>query len=513
MPSLISAVGFVSSMSNRPSLLPSSSTSLTESLPILLATMKAGVPSVNVNEIHDSKEQVASPFGLVDENWGEHHHGKVGDPVGTRGDGGGHCSSSQSIDFWWVHPWERQDGEGEDGNEQEETNSGSLGGLLVLLDQTTKSNDEGDTLTCGTNQEERSSSESVDQEEGWNGEDCIDNGEDTAHDKGLSSGKVQSVLEQDSGVINRRVTAGELLEELGTGSQHHSSEVLVLSSTEQLFETELGVVKSIDRVGNHGGFGNDTVIVRINAVDSSQNESSLFHSSLVDEPSWRLWQTYHKQKQPQGKQDLQSNWQPPRNRTLCVGQTKVDPIGNESTNSNHRTFQVDQTTPVLWLGVLGLPHRNGGGVHTVTDTSDRSGNDEVAQLPVRLEWENGNERTDDDDHGTEYDDRTPSKTFTPNHSKQSTKETSNLVASSHDTLDDGSMSRVTTDGWELILELGSSDDTAHKTLVVAKQAETHHGRERNGPSELSATETECVVFVCEAVVANSQAGLFKMVCG
>ncbi|KAH3662675.1 hypothetical protein OGATHE_004250 [Ogataea polymorpha] len=400
----------------------------------------------NVNEVDDGKEQVASPFGLVDENWSEHHHGKVANPIGTRGDGGGHGSSSQCIDFWWVHP-------------------------------------------CSTNQEQWSSSESVNQKEGWNGKDSVDNGEDTTHDEGLSSGKIQGVLKQDSGVINRCVTASELLEELGTGSQHHSSEVLMLSPTEKLFESELGVIESVNSVCNHGRLGNDTV------------------------PSWRLWQTGHKQKQPQSKHDLQSNWQSPRNRTVCVRQTKVDPIGNQSTDSDDRTFKIDQTTSILWFRVLGLPHRNGGRVHTVTDTSDRSSNDEVAQLPVRLEWENRHDGTNDNDKGAEHDHVTSSQTLTPNHSKQSTKETSNLVTSSHNTLDDSSVSGGTTDGRELLLELWGSDDTTHKALVIAKQAETHHRGESDSPSELSATQTKCIVFISEAIIPNSQVGLFVVVCG
>ncbi|KAH3661398.1 hypothetical protein OGAPHI_006805 [Ogataea philodendri] len=451
----------------------------------------------HVNEINDGKEQVASPLGLVDEDWSEHDNGKVRQPVSTGGDRCGHSSGSQCIDFRWIHPWKWQDCEGKEGNEQEETDSGTLSVVSVLLNQTSESNDESNTLTSSTDQEKRSSTQSVDKEEGWDGEHGINDGEDTTHHQSLSSGKVQSVFEQDSSIVDGGVTSSKLLEELSTGTQHHSSEILVLSTAEKLSPSKLCVIESVHGIGNHSGLSNNTIVVRIDVVDASQNVSGFLHSTFRNEPSWRLWQTKDRQEQEQGKQNLQSNWQSPRNRAVSVGQTEIDPVSNQSTNRNDRTFQVNQTTSVLWLGLFRLPHRNSSSVHTVTNTGNRSSNDEVTQLPVWSEWEDRDESTNDDDSGTDNNKKTSSETVTNNHGKQGTEETSNFVTSCDNTLDHSSVSTGSTDWREVSLKLWGGDNTTHKTLVISKQTETHHRGQGDCPSELSTFETKSVVLISE----------------
>lgn len=120
-----------------------------------------------VGEVDACEEQVTTPAGVLDEDWREHDDGEVTQPVGTCGQSVCHGTDPHGGDFWWVDPWQRQDGHTEEDDEQEQTDGGTLGVGLGVVNQTCKGDGERDTLSKRTNHKQLSSTQGLDQEEGW----------------------------------------------------------------------------------------------------------------------------------------------------------------------------------------------------------------------------------------------------------------------------------------------------------------------------------------------------------
>jgi hypothetical protein len=150
------------------------------------------------DEVDQGEEEVDTPGRSVGEDGGEHDDGEVGDPVGTGGGGGGHGTGAQGVDLGRVDPGERQRGKGEEADEQEDTDNGTLGVLLVLLDQATHGDDEGQTLASETDQEELAATDLLNHEEGGDGGEGVDGSEDTTQNQRETMLHLQVLLEQQS---------------------------------------------------------------------------------------------------------------------------------------------------------------------------------------------------------------------------------------------------------------------------------------------------------------------------
>lgn len=120
-----------------------------------------------------------------------------------------------------------------------------------------------------------------------------------------------------------------------------------------------------------------------------------------------------------------------------VGQTEVNPVGNDSTDGDGGSLDTDQETSVLGLGTLGNPRWDGSGVGTVSKTSDDSTNDELdettnissARLVTGTESGNGDDGTDDHNPSTKSHHSSSTEPFTDKEGEEGSKETSDLVVS------------------------------------------------------------------------------------
>lgn len=110
-------------------------------------------------------------------------YSKVADPVGASRGGRSDSTGAERVDFWWVDPWERQDGEGEENDEEVDTDGSTLRVLSGWVHQAAHGDDEGKTLTEETNEEELAAADLLNHEEGWDGSKRVDRGEDTTQDE------------------------------------------------------------------------------------------------------------------------------------------------------------------------------------------------------------------------------------------------------------------------------------------------------------------------------------------
>lgn len=104
------------------------------------------------DEVKDGKEEINTPRAPVGENRGEHDDRKVGDPVGTGRGGSTLGTGTERVDLRRIDPGQRQNSEGEEDDEKEDTNGSTLGVLRVVPNQASEGDDETETLAQETDQ-------------------------------------------------------------------------------------------------------------------------------------------------------------------------------------------------------------------------------------------------------------------------------------------------------------------------------------------------------------------------
>ena len=86
-------------------------------------------------EVEKCEEEVNTPWTLASEQRREHDDGEVADPVGASRRSRTHSTGTEGVDLGRVDPGQRQESECEENDEEENTNGGTLGVVLVLVDQ------------------------------------------------------------------------------------------------------------------------------------------------------------------------------------------------------------------------------------------------------------------------------------------------------------------------------------------------------------------------------------------
>lgn len=320
------------------------------------------------DEVDKSEEEVNTPAGCRGEDGGKHDDGEVGDPVGAGGSGGSHGSGTEGVDFGRVDPGQRQSGEGEEADEQEDTDDGTLGVLDTTSDQTGHGDDETETLAGETDQEEVATTDLLNHEERGDGGKHVDGSEDTTQNKGELAGHTQVLLEQEGGVVDSSVATSELLEELARATDHHTLELLGLAESEESSPASLGTLSSL-QVGLHEvKVGEHLLAIDGTVVEGSQDLQGLLIVTLHDEPTRGLRQHESSATDTDGKDDLECDGESPLDRGVDIGETEVNPVGNESADGNNGTLEADEETTVVRTRTLRLPHRNSSSVHTVSET-------------------------------------------------------------------------------------------------------------------------------------------------
>ena len=133
------------------------------------------------------------------------------------------------------------------------------------------------------------------------------------------------------------------------------------------------------------------------------NDSFTFLVTLTDEqPAWRLRKDSQTSDDENAEDDLESNWETPSEIRGTVRGTEVDPVGDESTDSHCTALDTDEETTVGRARTFGLIGRDGGSVHSVSNSGDDSTDTELGQWNVATEGSDLDQDADDHHGGTKH---------------------------------------------------------------------------------------------------------------
>lgn len=239
----------------------------------------------NGDQVHQSEEEIHTPATGGREHGSEHDDGEVANPVGAGRRGGTGGTGPHGVDFGRVDPGQRQQSEGEERDEQENTNDGTLGVLGGGVDQASKSNNEGETLAEETNQVQLATANPFNHKEGRNGEKSVDGGENTTHDQSQTVLQAQVILEKQGRVVDSSVAAGELLEELARATNHHTLELLGLAEGEEGLPAGFRSLGRFDVQLHEVEVVQDLIVVGGQALELPKNLAGLFVVSPHNKPT------------------------------------------------------------------------------------------------------------------------------------------------------------------------------------------------------------------------------------
>ena len=332
----------------------------------------------DADEVDKGEEEVDTPATAGGEHGSEHDDSEVGDPVGAGRGRGSHGTGTERVDLGRVDPGQRERCKGEEADEQEDTDGGTLGVLSGGIDQASHGNDERKTLTSETDEEQLATANPFNHEEGGNGGESIDRGEDTAQNQRQLAMDVQVVLEQQSRVVDGSVTASELLEELAGATDHHALELLGLAELEEGRPAGLGTLLGVQISLHQVEIGEYILRIDGTVVEGGQNLQSLLVVSPHDKPTRGLGQHQSTDHHSDGEDNLESDGETPLDRRVDVGKTEIDPVGDKGTDGDDSTLEADEETAVMGARALGLPDGDSSRVHAVAETGNDTADDELA---------------------------------------------------------------------------------------------------------------------------------------
>lgn len=432
-----------------------------------------GVEEVDDGEedgVHGGEEGVGAPTvgtGSVNHDGSDHDDEEVPEPVGDGGGSVGLCAGLERVDLGGVQPGERQPGSTEEGDVGKETDSGSLGGSGGTGDQSAESQDHGSTLADGSDEEELAATDTLNSKPRSSGEDRVDDHVDTTEEESHVVVGTDGLLEENGEVVDDGVATGELLHHLRRGTENETSEVLGLSTSEESRERSLAALVSSGSNGLLDGLnlGHDLGGVAGSTVETSKNSLSLFTTIVCEEPTRRLGKLHHHDENDGSKDNLESDGESPNKGVRAIGTAIVDPVSDQRSDGDVTALDADELSTVVRLTALGLVGRDGGGVDTVSDTSDCSTDDELGcGATAGGDSSDLDNDTDNHDDSTEEDGVATTETVTEVEDEESTEEATDSVDGDNKTL----VCLVENLG-EVFCESGSGDDTGHDTLIITEK--------------------------------------------
>jgi len=347
----------------------------------------------NADEVDQGEEEVDTPATGRGEHGSEHNHSEVRDPVGAGRGRGSHGTCSERVDLGRVDPGQRQCGKGEEADEQEDTDGGTLGVLGGGVDQASHGNNERETLTSETDQEQLATAHFLNHEEGGDGSQSIDRGEDTTQNQRQLALDLQVVLEEQGRVVDSRIAASKLLEELAGATDHHALEFLSLAEGEELLPAGLDTLLGLQIRLHEVVISEHILRVDGAVVEGSQHLQGLLVVSPHNKPTRGLGHHQTTGGDTDREENLECDGETPLDRRVDVGKTEIDPVGDEGTDGDDGTLEANEETTVMGARALGLPDGDRRSVHAVTKTGNDTADHELAQTPVRAKGSGGNHRT------------------------------------------------------------------------------------------------------------------------
>lgn len=111
------------------------------------------------------------------------------------------------------------------------------------------------------------------------------------------------------------------------------------------------------------------------AEEAGSDGSGLVHAALHSQPTRRVGQEEQTNHDDDGEEGLEGDGEPPANAALEEVEAVVDPVGNHDTARDQSAREGDEETALVRTSTFGLPSRNSGSDHAVTDTTDNTTDD------------------------------------------------------------------------------------------------------------------------------------------
>lgn len=167
------------------------------------------------------------------------------------------------------------------------------------------------------------------------------------------------LLEQDGEIVNDCVTAADLLEELGRGTEQHAAEVLRFTVREESLDGSalLAITtRGTERIDNEVALEHSLGASLFVTTDGGDDAVSFRLALVAQKPSRRLGKEHHGEDDEHGEDDLEGNRETPDKVIRPVGSTVVEPVGDQCTESDDTTFDTDQKSSIGRLTAFSCGH-------------------------------------------------------------------------------------------------------------------------------------------------------------
>lgn len=306
----------------------------------------------NERAVHAGEEEVSSPADLVNHDRGNHDDEEVEHPVGAGRDGVGLSTGADGVDLGGIEPGEGKPSGTEEGDVGEETDSGTASSHGVAGDQAGEDEDHGKHLANGTDQEQTTATDALNDEPGDGSKDGVDDHVDTTQQHGHVVRLADRVLEENREVVDDGVATTDLLHNLRAGAKQEATEMLGLAAGEESLEgsallaVTAGSTKGVDnKVALLDGLG----AVDLVTAESSNDLVGVLGAAVAEKPSGRLGKEEHGAGDEDGEDKLESDRETPNEVIGTVRSAIVNPVGNQSAKGNDTTFNANEKTTVRCL--------------------------------------------------------------------------------------------------------------------------------------------------------------------
>ena len=282
-------------------------------------------------------------------------------PVVNRAESVGLRAGLERVDLGGVQPGEWQPSSAEEGDVDEKTYSSTVGSTsLGRGNKAGEGKNHSQALSNGTDQEELTATDTLNDKPRCSREDGIDNHVDTSQKKGEVVVRTESVLAKNGKVVDDSVATRQLLHELRRGTEDHAAEVLGLAVGEEKLGGDLAATTSLaDGILDDTHLEQDLGVITTETVQTSKNRCSFVLAVMGEEPSRRFGQLNHQSNDDECEHTLESDGESPGEVIGAVETAVIDPVGNKRSDGNHATLDTNDLSAVLGLaasyGMLVFP--------------------------------------------------------------------------------------------------------------------------------------------------------------
>lgn len=346
----------------------------------------------NAAESAPHEEDVGAETGRVgavgDEVGGDDTDDAVPEPVRGSGETDTTRADGEREDLADDDPGARSPGGSEDGDVQaDERNHGAdsvgvgVGGVSVLASGGTNDPDDElhDDHTSGTEDEDGTTSNLLDHDEGSRGGEHVDEGGDHGDQEGVVDRA--ELLEEDGAEVEDEVDTSKLLHHLDEDTDKGTASVGRRLGDAALEASCPGA--DVAGLGNNGHLvlvvGNDLSklvldVLRVDglATDTAESGGSLVELSLLDVETRGLGEESKTGGEDDGPQELDGDRDTVRSSIAAVLGGVDDAVGEQNTDGDAELVTSNNGTTDLLGGDLGHVQNDDGGDETDTETSDET---------------------------------------------------------------------------------------------------------------------------------------------